>query len=87
MLRHLKSQLKELHVILTCDEVIKIIIKKYFLIGFNNNKNLKPHLVKAALPDINESGRCKPYCGKRSPCQLCSNIKIQVPLKVNIQKL
>ena len=32
-------------------------------------------MVRAALPDINELGRCKPYFGKRSPCQLCSNMK------------
>ena len=32
-------------------------------------------MVKSALPDINEVGRCKPCGGKRSPCQLCSNMK------------
>ena len=31
--------------------------------------------MKAALPDVNEIGRCEPCGGKRPPCQLCSNMK------------
>ena len=73
--RHLKNQLKELHVILACDEAHKKVFPEVPIIGFKNNKNLKSHLVRAALPDINEVGRCKPCGGKRSPCQLCSNMK------------
>ena len=37
--RHLKSQLKELHVILACDEDHKRVFAKVPLIGSNNNKN------------------------------------------------
>ena len=66
--------MKELHVILACDEDHKNVFPEVPIIGFKNNKNLKSHLVKAALPDINEVGRCKPYSGKR-PCQFCSNMK------------
>ena len=73
--RHLKSQLKELHVILACDEAHKKVFPEVPIIGFKNNKNLKSHLVRAALPDINEVGRCEPCGGKRCPCQLCSNMK------------
>ena len=36
---------------------------------------LKSHLVRAALPDVNEAGRCEPCGRKRPPCQLCSNMK------------
>ena len=32
-------------------------------------------MLRAALPDINEVGRCKPFDGKRPPCQLYSNMK------------
>ena len=85
VVRHLKSQLKDLHVILACDEAHKKVFLEVPIIGLKNNKNLKSHLVRAALPDINEVGRCEPCGGKRPPCQLCSNIKIQVLLKVNIQ--
>ena len=42
---------------------------------FKSNKNLKSYLVRAALPDINEVGKCKPSGGKRPPCQLCSNMR------------
>ena len=73
--RHLKNQLKELHVILACDEAHKKVFPEVPIIGFKSNKNLKSYLVRAALPDINEVGRCKPCGGKRPPCQLCSNMK------------
>ena len=75
VLRRLKSQLKESHVILACDEDHKKVFPEIPIIGFKNNKNLKSHLVRAALPDINEVGRCEPCGGKRAPCQLCSNMK------------
>ena len=45
------------------------------IIGFKNNKNLKSHLVRGALPDINEVDRYEPCGGKRPPCQLCSSMK------------
>ena len=64
MFRHLKSQLKELHVILACDKAHKKVFPEVPVIGFKNNKNLKSHLVRAAVPDINEVGRRKP-CGEK----------------------
>ena len=73
--RRLKSQLKELHVILSCDEDHKKVFPEVSIIGFKKNKNLKSNLVRAALSDINEVGRCQPCGGKRPPCQLCSNMK------------
>ena len=60
--RHLRSQLNELNVILACDEDHKKVFPEVPIIGFKNNKNLKSHLVTAALLDIDEVGRCKP-CG------------------------
>ena len=73
--RHLRNQLKELHVILACDEAHKKVFPEVPIIGFKNNKNLKSHLVRVALPDINEVGRFKPCGGKIPPCQLCNNMK------------
>ena len=73
--RHLKSQLKELHVILACDEDHKKVFPEVPIIGFKNNKNLKSHLVRAALPDIDEVRKCEPCGGKRPPFQLCSNMR------------
>ena len=66
--RHLKTQLKELHIILACDHTHKKVFPEVPIIGFKNNKNLKSHLVRPALPDINEVGKCKPCGGKRPPC-------------------
>ena len=45
--RHLKNQLKELHVILACNEAHKNVFPEVPIIGFKNNKNLKLHLVRA----------------------------------------
>ena len=63
--RHLKSQLKELHVILACDEAHKKVFPEVPITGFKNNKNLKSHLVRATLPDI-EVGRCETMMWKRN---------------------
>ena len=67
--------MEELHVILACDEDHKKVFPEVPIIGFKNNKNLKSHLARATLPDINEVGRSAPCGGKRPPCQLCNNIK------------
>ena len=40
------------------------------MIGFKINKNLKAHLVRSQLPDLDEVGRSKPCGGKRPPCHL-----------------
>ena len=67
--------MKVLHVIPACDEAHKKVFPEVPNIDFKKNKNLKSHLVRAALPDINEVGRCEPCGGKRLSCQLCSNMK------------
>ena len=54
-----QDHLKELHVILACDEDHKKVFPKVPIIGLKNNKNLKSYLVKAGLPYINEVGRCE----------------------------
>ena len=53
MFRLLKSQLKQLHVILACDKDHKKVFPEVTTNGFENNKNLKSYLVRAAFPDIN----------------------------------
>ena len=70
MFGQLKPQLKELLVILACDEDHKKVFPEVPIIGFKNSKNLNLHLVRAAFPDITEVGRCEPCGGKRPPCQL-----------------
>ena len=66
--RHLKPQLKELLVILACGEDFKKVFPEIPVIGFKNNNNLNPNLVRAALPDITEVGRCEPCGGERPSC-------------------
>lgn len=59
---------------LACDEKHEKVFPDVPIIGFKNN-DLKSHLLRAALSDINEVGRYQPCSGKRPHCQLCCNIK------------
>ena len=73
--RNVRKILEELHVILASDDGHKKVFPDVPMIGFKNNKNLKAHLVRSQLPDLDEVGRSKPWGGKRSPCHLCENMK------------
>ena len=57
MFRHLNESNEKIHGILACDEDHEKIFPLVQIIDFKNNKNLKPHLVGAVLPDIDEVDR------------------------------
>ena len=73
--RNVRKILEELHVILASDDGHKKVFPDVPMIGFKINKNLKAHLVRSQLPDLDEVGRSKPCGGKRPPCHLCENMK------------
>ena len=73
--RNVRKILEELHVILASDDGHKKVFPDVPLVGFKNNKNLKAHLVRSPLPDLDEVDRSKLCEGKRPPCHLCENIK------------
>ena len=75
MFRHLKSQLKELHIILACVEDHKKVFPEVPIICFKNNNNLKSHLVRVAVSGIKKVGRWKLCSSKGPPYQLSSNMK------------
>ena len=52
-----------------------------FAIGLRNDINLKDHLVRLQVPDIDGIDRSKPYGGKRPPCHLCRSMKNSCTLK------
>ena len=58
--------LEELHVILASDDGHKKVFPDVPMIGFIINKNLKAHLVRSQLPDLDEVGRSK-LCGGKRP--------------------
>ena len=60
--RDVRKILEELHVILASDDGHKKVFPDVPLVGFKNNKNLKAHLVRSQLPDLDEVGRSK-LCG------------------------
>ena len=67
--------------ILASDDGHKKVFPDVPMIGFKINKNLKAHLVRSQLPDLDEVGRSKPCVGKRPPCHLCENMKDTCPFK------
>ena len=56
--------LEELHVILASDDGHMKVFPGIPTIGFKINKNLKAHLVRSQLPDLDEVDRSKPCGGK-----------------------
>ena len=67
--------LEELHVILASHNGHKKVFPDVPLTGFKINRNLKAHLVRSQLPDLDEVVKSKPCGGKRPPCHLCENMK------------
>ena len=67
--------LEELHAVLASDDGQKKVFPDVPINGFKNNKNLKAHLVRSHLPDLDEVGSSKPCGGKIPPCHLCENMK------------
>ena len=62
--------LQELHIPLAPDEEHKNIFQDIPVVGFRNGKNLKDHLVRAKLQNIEVTGMPE-SCGKRN-CQVCN---------------
>ena len=57
---NVRKILEELHVILASDDGHKKVVPDVPMIDFKNNKNLKAHLVRSQLLDLDEVGRSKP---------------------------
>ena len=58
--RNVRKILEELHVILASNDEHKKVFPDVPMIGFKINKNLKAHLVRSQLPDLDEVDRSKP---------------------------
>ena len=58
--RDLTMILEELHVILASGDGHKKVFPVTPMTGFKINKNLKAHLVRSQLPDLDEADRSKP---------------------------
>ena len=73
--RDVRKILEELDVILASDDEHKKVFPDVPMTGIKNNKNIKAHLVRSQLPNLDEVGRSKPCRVKRPPCHLCENMK------------
>ena len=73
--RDVQKIFEELHVILTFDDGLKKVLPDVPMIGFKINKNVKAHLLRLKLLDLDEVGRSKPCGGKRAPSHLCESMK------------
>ena len=60
--------------ILAYDDGHKKVFPDFPMVGFKINKNLKVHLVRSQLQDLDEISRSKP-CGGKRPYHLCENMK------------
>ena len=61
--------------ILASDDGHKKVFPDVTMIGFKIDKNLKTHLIRSQLPDLDEVGRSKSYGRKKPLCHLCENMK------------
>ena len=53
---------------------IKLFFTNVSIIGFNNDRSLKDHLVRAVLPKFYAEGRSKPCEGKKSSYEVCKSV-------------
>ena len=57
--KDVRKILKELHLLLTPDQAHKRVFSEVPIIGFENAKSLKDHLVRVVLPQLDREGRSK----------------------------
>ena len=69
--RDVRKILEELHAILAFDDRHKKVFPDVPMTGFKNNKNLKAHLARSQLSDLDEEDRSTPCGGERPFCHLC----------------
>ena len=81
--RDVRKILEELHVILASDDGHKKVFPDIPLVSFKNDKNLKTHLVRSQLPDLDEVGRSKQCGGKRLLVIYVKILKTHALSKVN----
>ena len=70
--QNVRTIMEELHILLTPNKEHKNVFPNVPAIGFQNGKSLRHFSTRAALPKLNEGGRCK-SCGKKT-CLVCDSI-------------
>ena len=73
--KEVRKILKELHLLLTPDQVHKKVFLEVPIIGFKNANSLKDHLVRAVLPQLDREGTSKPCEGANRSCEVCEPSK------------
>ena len=80
----LKKTLAELHLLLTPDLAHKAVFTNVPIIGFKNDRSLKDHLFRAALPKVDAEDRSKP-CGRENrSCEVCESVNDTSHFKILI---
>ena len=82
--RNVRKILEKLQATLASDGGHEKVFPDVPMIGSKINKNLKAHLVRSQIPDLDVVDRPKQCEGKIPPCHLCENMKDTCTLKVNI---
>ena len=73
--KDVRKILKELHLLLTPDQVHKRVFSEVPIIRFKNTKSLKDHLVRTVLPRLDREGRSKLCEGPNRSCVVCDSVK------------
>ena len=74
--KDVRKILKELHLLLTPDQVHKRVFSEVPIIRYKNTKSLKDHLVRTVLPQLDRKGRSKKLCeGPNRSCVVCDSVK------------
>ena len=75
LFKGVKQILKDLHLLLTVDQAHWRVFVDGPIISFKNAKNLKDHLVGAALPQLDRKWISKPCQGANRSYELCESVK------------
>ena len=75
LFKGVKKILKDLHLLLPVDQAHVRVFLDGPIISFKYAKNLKDHLVRAALPQLDREWISKPCEGANRSCEVCESVK------------
>ena len=75
LFKGVKQILKDLHLLLPVDQAHVRVFLDGPIISFKYAKNLKDHLVRAVLPQLDREWISKPCEGTNRSCEVCESVK------------
>ena len=75
LFKGVRQILKDLHLLLTVGQAHGRVFSDVPIIGFKNDKSVKDHLARAALPQIDKEWISEPCEGANRSCKVCESVK------------